>query len=90
MREYYEEQHSRIGLIPAGIRNVNNVSALTHRKYQGLKTLQRSLSDSGVSLDIDVDANFPVSLDDLFQNLDAETSVNSSNEQAVEAEENID
>lgn len=86
----HNKRNLMVFLQPTIIRNVNNVSALTHRKYQGLKTLQRSLSDSGVSLDIDVDANFPVSLDDLFQNLDAETSVNSSNEQAVEAEENID
>lgn len=86
----HNKRNLMVFLQPTIIRNVNNVSALTHRKYQGLKTLQRSLSDSGVSLDIDVDANFPASLDDLFQNLDAKAGVNNNNEQAGEPEENLE
>lgn len=71
-RTSHEKRNLMVFLQPTIIRNVNNASALSHRKYQGLKNLQRSLSDSGVSLDIDVDANFPVSVDNLFQNLDLE------------------
>lgn len=71
-RTSHEKRNLMVFLQPTIIRNINNASALSHRKYQGLKNLQRSLSDSGVSLDIDVDANFPVSVDDLFQSMGLE------------------
>ena len=41
MREYYEEQHSKIGLIPSGIRNVNNVYWNLHTSALYEETIRR-------------------------------------------------
>ncbi len=41
MREHYEEQHSKVGLVPAGIRNVNNIYWNLHTSALYEETIRR-------------------------------------------------
>ena len=68
-----EKRNLMVFLQPTIIRDGNNVSALSHQKYQGLKDLRQSLSEDNLSFEVDVDSGFPATVQELFLDLSAET-----------------
>ena len=72
-RTSHEKRNLMVFLQPTIIRDGNNVSALSHQKYQGIRDLQQSLSEDNLSLEVDVDSSFPGTVQELFLDLSADT-----------------